>query len=88
MSAFVGIIYLISPHNSLLYQWDINCVRLTSRNSAPTRLEFSRQTNLLGFHYKLCVSSITRTDFIEGMRVLIGSTLYFHHHVDYIFSGS
>ena len=85
MSPFVGIAYLISPHNSLLRQWDINCVRLTSRNSAPTRPEFSRQTNLLGFPYKLCESSITRTDFIESVRVLIVSTLCFHHRVDYIF---
>jgi hypothetical protein len=57
MHAFFGI-YVISPHNSSLSLCDRNCVRWTSRNSAPTRPEFSRQTNLLGFRYKLCESSI------------------------------
>jgi hypothetical protein len=38
--------------------------------------------------YKLRDSYITRTDCIKDLGVFIDSKLYFHSHVDYIFSQS
>jgi hypothetical protein len=43
---------------------------------------------LVGFDYKLCVSSISRTGCIRVLVVLIDSILYFHHRTDYMFSQS
>jgi hypothetical protein len=49
-------------------------------------VSFSRKTNTLIYNYKLCQSSITRTDSIKDLGVFIDSKLRFHNHVDYIFS--
>jgi hypothetical protein len=49
-------------------------------------ISFSRKTATLFFQYKLCHSSITRTNSIKDLGVFIDSKLHFHNHVDYIFS--
>jgi hypothetical protein len=38
------------------------------------------------FDYKLCQSSITRTDSIKDLGVITDSKLHFRNHVDYILS--
>jgi hypothetical protein len=56
-------------------------------NISKTRvISFSRKTITLIFHYKLCHSSITRTDSLKYLGVFIDSKLHFRNHVDYIFS--
>jgi len=47
---------------------------------------FCRNTICHGFDYNLCESSITRTDYIRDLRVLIDTKLHFHQQVDNIFS--
>jgi len=47
---------------------------------------FGTITALLGFHFRLCESTITSTDFVEDLEVLIFSKLHFPHHTNYIFS--
>jgi hypothetical protein len=58
-------------------------------NTGKTRaITFSRKTNTLLLKYKLEDFYITRTDFIKDLGFCIDSKLYFHFHVDYIFSQS
>jgi hypothetical protein len=38
------------------------------------------------YYYKLCHSSITHPDYIKDLGVFTDSKLWFHNHVDYIFS--
>jgi hypothetical protein len=55
-------------------------------NISKTRvISFSRKTNTLTYDYKLCQSSITRTDSIKDLGVFIDSKLQFHSYVDYSF---
>jgi hypothetical protein len=49
-------------------------------------ISFSRKANTLIFNYKLCHSSITRTNSIKNVGVFIDSKLHFHNHADYLFS--
>jgi hypothetical protein len=51
-------------------------------------IAFTRKTNVLYYTYKICDSSITRTDTIKDLGVQLDSKLHFHGHVDYIFSQS
>jgi hypothetical protein len=46
---------------------------------------FCRNTICHGFDYNLCESSITRTDYIRDLRVLIDAKFNFHQQVDNIF---
>jgi hypothetical protein len=56
-------------------------------NISKTRaIIFSRKTNTLLLKYKLGDLYITRTDCIKDLGVFIDSQLYFHSHIDYIFS--
>jgi hypothetical protein len=56
-------------------------------NISKTRvISFSRKTNTLIYDYKLCQSSIARTDCIKDLGVFIDSKLRFHNYVDYVFS--
>jgi hypothetical protein len=58
-------------------------------NISKTRaITFFRKTNTLLLKYKLGDSYITSTDCINVLGVFIDSKLYFHSHVDYIFSQS
>jgi hypothetical protein len=55
-------------------------------NISKTRvISFSNKNNTLIYDYKLCQSSITRTDSIKDLGVFTDSKLRFHNHVDYIF---
>jgi hypothetical protein len=56
--------------------------------SKTRAITFSRKTNTLLLKYKLGDSYIIRTDCIKDLGVFIDSKLYFHSHVDYIFSQS
>jgi hypothetical protein len=49
-------------------------------------ISFTRKTNVLTYDYKLCQSSIARTDSIQDLRVYIDAKLYFHDQVNYIFN--
>jgi hypothetical protein len=76
-----------SPHHSLLLWSHIPCVRGWCVSNF-IKLSCCRKTNLVGFDYKLCVSSICCTGRIKVLVVLIDSILYFHHRTDYMFSQS
>jgi hypothetical protein len=54
---------------------------LTVWNSTSVKL-----TNVPIYDYKLCQSSIIRTDSIKDLSVFIDSKLHFHYHVNYIIS--
>jgi hypothetical protein len=49
-------------------------------------ISFSRKTKILIYDYNLCQSSINRTNSIKDLWVFIDAKLYFHDHVNYIFS--
>jgi hypothetical protein len=79
-----------SPRDCSILQSDIDSVQswcsanFMKLNISKTRvISFSRKTNKLIFYYKLCHSSITRTD---SLGVFTNSKLHFHDHIDYIFS--
>jgi hypothetical protein len=84
-----------SADDCILLQSDINriqdwvsanCMKL---NIGKTRvIAFTRKTNVLYYNYKICDSSVTRTDTIKDLGILLDSKLHFHAHVDYIFSQS
>jgi hypothetical protein len=46
-------------------------------------LLLSRKTNVLIYDYKLCQSSIARTDSIKDLGVFIDAKLHFHDYVNY-----
>jgi hypothetical protein len=68
-----------------LYNWCIvNSMRL---NINETRvMSYSRKTNLLRDDYRLGHSVIARTSSIKDLGVFFDSKLYFHNHVDFLFS--
>jgi hypothetical protein len=56
-------------------------------NSNKTRVvSYSRKTNILSYDYRLCHSVITCTTSIKDLGVFFDSKLYFHNHVDFLFS--
>jgi hypothetical protein len=56
-------------------------------NISKTRvLSYSRNTNVLSYEHQLCHTAIARTSSIKDLGVLFNSKLYFHNHVDCIFS--
>jgi hypothetical protein len=58
-------------------------------NISKTRvIAFTRKTNGLYYAYKIFGSSITRTDTIKDTGAQLDSKIYFHTHVDYVFSQS
>jgi hypothetical protein len=58
-------------------------------NISKTRvITFSKKTNGLYYVYKIQDSSITHTDTIKDLGVLLDSKFRFHAHTDYIFSQS
>jgi hypothetical protein len=58
-------------------------------NIGKTRvIAFTGKTNVLYYIYKICDSSVTGTDTIKDLGILLDSKLHFHAHVDYIFSQS
>jgi hypothetical protein len=56
-------------------------------NISQTKIiTFSRKTNTLIYDYKLCQSSLTRTDYIKDLEIFLDSKLQFHDHVNHVFS--
>jgi hypothetical protein len=49
-------------------------------------ISFTRKTYSIHFDYHLGNAVITRTDCVKDLGVWLDNTLYFHHHVNYIFS--
>jgi hypothetical protein len=58
-------------------------------NIGKTRvIAFTRKKNILYYNYKISDSSVTGTETIKDLGMLLDSKLHFHAHVDYIFSKS
>jgi hypothetical protein len=49
-------------------------------------ISFSTKTNVLIYDFRICQSSVTRTDFVRDLGVFIDAKLHFHDHINYIFS--
>jgi hypothetical protein len=49
-------------------------------------ISFTRKSNALNFPYRLGNSVIQRTGCVKDLEVYFDSKLYFHQHVDYLFS--
>jgi hypothetical protein len=64
-----------------------NWVELLLLLLAKQVTSFSRKSNILIYEYKLCQSSMTRTDsIIKDLRVFLDSKHNFHSYDNYIFS--
>jgi hypothetical protein len=49
-------------------------------------MSYSRTTNVLSCQYLLCHAAITRASSMKDLGVFVNSKLYFHNHVDFLFS--
>jgi hypothetical protein len=49
-------------------------------------ISYSRKTNILGYEYHLWHAHITNSSSIKGLGAFVNSKLYFHNHVDFLFS--
>jgi hypothetical protein len=56
--------------------------------SKTTVICFTRKTNSIYFNYKLCNNPVARSQCVKGFGVLLDCKLYFHQHINYIFSQS
>jgi hypothetical protein len=56
--------------------------------SKTTIISFTRKTNSIYFNYKLCNNPVARSHCVKGLGVLLDCKLYFHQHINYIFSQS
>jgi hypothetical protein len=56
--------------------------------SKTTIISFTRKTNSIYFNYKLCNNPVARSQCVKDLGVLLGCKLYFHQHINYIFSQS
>jgi hypothetical protein len=90
---FADDVKIVSAINSvddcILQQSDIEHIQgcctaiLMKLNISKTRgIAFTRKTNVLYYTYKICDPSITRTDTIKDLGVLLDSKLHFHEHAD------
>jgi hypothetical protein len=84
---------ITSSRDCLLLQSDVDsvsdwCAANSMRvNGHKTRvMTYSRKTNVLCYYYRLCRSAIARTTSIKDLSVFFDSKLYFHNHVDFLFS--
>jgi hypothetical protein len=84
---------ITSPRDCLLLRSDVDsvsdwCAAISMRlNSHKTRvMMYSRKTNVLCYDYRRCRSAIARTTSIKDLGVFFDSKLYFHNHVDFLFS--
>jgi hypothetical protein len=48
-------------------------------------ISFTKKTNMIPLEYTLCGSCINRADTVKYLQIIFYNTLYFHHHVEYIF---
>jgi hypothetical protein len=51
-----------------------------------TIISFTRKKNNIYFNYKLCNNMVTRSQCVKDLGVLLDCKLYFHQHINYIFS--
>jgi hypothetical protein len=56
--------------------------------SKTTIISFARKTNSIYFNYKLCNNPVGRSQCVKDLGVLLDCKLYFHQHINYIFSQS
>jgi MFS-type transporter involved in bile tolerance (Atg22 family) len=82
-----------SPVDCNLLQSDINSIQgwctanCPKLNMSKTKIiTSSRETNMLIYDYKLCQSSLARTDSIKDLGIFLDSKLQFHDHVNHVFS--
>jgi hypothetical protein len=82
-----------SAEDSICLQADIhsvtkcclgNCMKLNTQKINV--ISFTRKTNSIHFDYQLGNAVIMRTDCVKGLGVWLDNKLYFHHHVNYVFS--
>jgi hypothetical protein len=57
-------------------------------NFSKTTISFTRKTNSIYFNYNLCNNPVARYQCVKDLGVLLDCKLYFHQHVNYIFSQS
>jgi hypothetical protein len=50
------------------------------------RMLYSSKANVLNYDYQLCHAAITRPRSIKDLSVFFDSKLYFHNHVNFLFS--
>jgi hypothetical protein len=56
--------------------------------SKTTVISFTRKTNSIYFNYKLCNNLVARSQCVKDLGVLLHCKLYFHQHINYVFSQS
>jgi hypothetical protein len=56
--------------------------------SKTTIISFTRKTNSIYFNYNLCNNPVARSQCVKDLGVLLDCKLYFHQHINYIFSQS
>jgi hypothetical protein len=78
-----------------LLQHDIDSVQnwclddsMKLNSSKTTIISFTRKTNSIYFNYKLCNNLVVRSQCVKDLGVLLDCKLYFHQHINYIFSQS
>jgi hypothetical protein len=76
-----------------LLQHDINLVHnwclvngMIINLGKTTIISFSRKTNSIYFHYKLCDNFVSRSQCVKDLGVLLYCKLYFHQYTEYILS--
>jgi hypothetical protein len=61
-----------------------NGMKLSIRKN--TIISFTRKTNNIYFNYKLCNNPVARSQCVKDLCVVLDCKLYFHQHINYIFS--
>jgi hypothetical protein len=56
--------------------------------SKTTIISFTCTTNSIYFNYKLCNNPVARSHCVKDLGVLLDCKLYFHQHINYVFSQS
>jgi hypothetical protein len=51
-------------------------------------ISFTRKTNSIYFNYKLCNNLVAHSQCVKDLGVLLDCKIYFHQHINYIFSQS
>jgi hypothetical protein len=64
----------------------LNSMRLNTAKSRIMSTTYSRKTNVSSYEYQLCHAASKRTNRIKDLGVFSDSKLYFHNHVDLLFS--
>jgi hypothetical protein len=76
----VLLMILKSPEDCNLLETDVSFVHRSSFETSISKTEiisFSRKTNILIYYYKICKSSITRSDCVKDLGVFLDSEFVF-----------